>query len=189
MANFSVAIPVILLHEGGLSDVPQDPGGITNYGISIMFTTQIFPLLGVQLSFPIPTTPDGIRALTKDQAVEIYRKCWWDYFHYGLLNNDLIATKIFDMAVNMGPPTKKSARIGPAHEIAQRAANACGADLKVDGDFGGKTLAAINLVPPRVYIDALCKAHADFYLGLIEANPQRFGVFKGGWLKRAADPF
>jgi len=31
---FDQAVEVILKHEGGLADNPNDPGGITNFGIS-----------------------------------------------------------------------------------------------------------------------------------------------------------
>ena len=34
MAEFSLAIPIVLENEGGYVDDPNDPGGETNFGIS-----------------------------------------------------------------------------------------------------------------------------------------------------------
>ncbi|HHV62978.1 MAG TPA: hypothetical protein GXX51_10120 [Firmicutes bacterium] len=48
-----------MTHEGGLPEDPRDPGGITKFGISL----RSYPSLGA----------DGIRNLTHDQAIAIYR--------------------------------------------------------------------------------------------------------------------
>jgi lysozyme family protein len=37
MSDFNQAVKVILQHEGGYVDNPNDPGGATNYGISLRF--------------------------------------------------------------------------------------------------------------------------------------------------------
>ena len=37
MSLFELAIPVVLKHEGIMSDDGEDPGGITHYGISLRF--------------------------------------------------------------------------------------------------------------------------------------------------------
>jgi lysozyme family protein len=48
----------VLLVEGGLVNHPNDPGGVTNFGISL----RAYPQLG----------ESGIRALTRDDAARIY---------------------------------------------------------------------------------------------------------------------
>ncbi|WP_425526518.1 glycosyl hydrolase 108 family protein [Xanthomonas oryzae] len=50
----------MLSHEGGYVNDPRDPGGETQWGIS----KRAYPEL-------------NIRALTRDQAIEIYRRDYW----------------------------------------------------------------------------------------------------------------
>lgn len=59
-ANFQRAIPILLEEEGGLVDDPNDPGGLTKYGIS-------------QRSYP----GEDIRALTPEAAATIYARDYW----------------------------------------------------------------------------------------------------------------
>lgn len=58
--DFDKAIDFVLRWEGGLADHEADPGGLTNFGIS-------------QRSYP----DLDIRNLTREQAVEIYRRDYW----------------------------------------------------------------------------------------------------------------
>ena len=57
---FQRCILFVLDQEGGYVNDPRDPGGETNFGIS-------------KRSYP----DVDIRALTKPQAIEIYRKDYW----------------------------------------------------------------------------------------------------------------
>jgi len=41
MARFEDALPTVLRHEGLYSEDPADPGGATNYGISLRFLRQL----------------------------------------------------------------------------------------------------------------------------------------------------
>ena len=54
MTLFDIAIDFVLSQENGLADDPKDPGGITNFGISL----RSYPDLGA----------DGIRSLTRSAA-------------------------------------------------------------------------------------------------------------------------
>ncbi len=83
-ANFNRCMEQVFAFEGGLSNDPDDPGGLTNYGIS-------------QRSYP----KEDIRGMTKARATAIYRRDYWnavrgDDLPAGL---DLVA---FDAAVNSG---------------------------------------------------------------------------------------
>ncbi len=78
------SIRMIIRHEGGYVDDPDDPGGRTKYGIS----QRAYPDL-------------DIAALTVDDAAEIYRRDYWDRVR----GDDLppaVAHVVFDAAVNMG---------------------------------------------------------------------------------------
>ena len=74
----------ILQAEGGLVDNPNDPGGLTKYGIS-------------QAAFP----ELDIRALTPEQAIAIYATNYWEPAKCPALPPPL-ALVHFDAAVNCG---------------------------------------------------------------------------------------
>lgn len=78
MANYQLIIPIILKHEGGLTDDPYDRGGITNYGISLKFaqSTKDKELLDIDKDGDIDR--EDIKKLTKERAIEVYKKHFWD---------------------------------------------------------------------------------------------------------------
>lgn len=82
--NFDAAFDRVIAHEGGLSDDPQDPGGLTKYGIS-------------QRAYP----DEDIRGLTIMRARELYRRDYWDRVQGDQLPA-WIAGQVFDAAVNSG---------------------------------------------------------------------------------------
>lgn len=83
--SFETAVEFVLSKEGGLSDDPEDPGGLTQWGIS-------------QRSYP----KLDIRNLTRDEAKEIYRRDYWDKCRCEELPPGLDLL-VFDSAVNQGP--------------------------------------------------------------------------------------
>ena len=111
---FDWAIEVILKHEGGYVDHPNDPGGKTNFGIS----KRAYPDL-------------DIKNLTRQKAKEIYKSDYWDPLNLELISNANICLDIFDMAVNSG----KSRAVKMAQKLA-------GTDE--DGGMGVITAKAIN---------------------------------------------
>lgn len=87
MTPFGRAVEFVLSYEGGLSDDPQDSGGLTHFGIS----QKTYPHL-------------DIRNLTREGAIEIYRDDYWQKCKCDQLPAHL-ALIAFDSAVNQGPPT------------------------------------------------------------------------------------
>ena len=87
MGDFHRCIDRILAEEGGLSDHPSDPGGLTQYGIS-------------QRSYP---TLD-IAGLTLDDAKALYRRDYWNCLHGDQLPSGLDVL-LLDCAINQGPVT------------------------------------------------------------------------------------
>jgi lysozyme family protein len=85
MANFEAALQRVLRWEGGLVDDPNDPGGLTKFGIS-------------QRSYP----QLDIRTLTLDQAGHIYRRDYWDGVGGTFFVDQRLAAAVFDAAVNHG---------------------------------------------------------------------------------------
>jgi len=158
--RFLRAVEVVLAHEGGYVNDPADPGGETKYGIS----KRQYPEL-------------DIASLTRKQAIEIYRRDWWDKYGYGRLASSAIATKVFDLSVNVGPRR--------AHEMLQRALHAVGRrDVVVDGIIGPQTISAANAAPPDALLAALRAEAAAYYRQLIERNPA-LKKYERGWLNRA----
>ena len=82
--SFEKAVEFALSFEGGYSNDPVDPGGETNYGIS----KRAYPTL-------------DIKNLTREDAVAIYRRDYWDACGCDSMAGPL-ATCVFDTAVNCG---------------------------------------------------------------------------------------
>lgn len=165
MSRFSEAIEYVLENEGGYTNDKQDRGGCTNFGISLN-TIVTMPEFGIK-------NCEDIKTLTREQAKKIYYMVWWK-FEYIL--NQQVATKMFDIFVNLPP--------GSANRLYQRAANACGAQLKVDGIYGALTEAAINKLDPKAYLMELVDQLHSYYNKVVEARPEQ-AVFIRGWLQRA----
>lgn len=91
--NFDNALKLVLVHEGGWSDHPRDPGGATMKGI----TLAVF-----QRHYGTNKTKDDLRNISDEQLKAIYRtdywnKCLCDEIALGL------DYAVFDAAVNSGP--------------------------------------------------------------------------------------
>ena len=120
LTDFKDIIEIVLAHEGGYVNDPKDPGGETNYGIAKR------------------SHPDvNIKKLTKKQAIEIYKKYYWDGNKVDELPSSLKHI-YFDMCINMGKRR--------AVKVLQKATNNKGSHLKVDGGLGPVTLEAIQKV-------------------------------------------
>ena len=156
LVNFDDIIEVVLHHEGGYVNDPDDPGGETNFGIAKR------------------SHPDvDIANLTKDGAKEIYKEHYWDRNKVEDLPEDLRHI-YFDMCVNQGR--------GRAVKIMQRAANAKGADLVVDGGMGPKTIAAMD----GVELQRVRAYRVKYYADLVTRKPD-LEKFYFGWFRRALE--
>lgn len=171
MASFEKSIPIILLHEGGFT---VDHAGATNYGISLRWLAGQ-GLIG-DYDDDGDVDADDIRIMTKEQATELYREFWWDRHGYARIDDQTIATKVFDLAVNMGP--------SQAHKLLQRSLVKLGQSLRIDGIFGPRSAAATNSVPAQALLANLRALAGDFYMSLIDKNPN-FAKYRSGWLRRA----
>ena len=178
MSNFEKAVEKVLEHEGGYVDHKADPGGATNYGISLRFVKQSTGIdLDVDGDGDIDA--DDIKAMTPDQAKEIYKTEFWEKYGYDKIEDAGVATKVFDMCVNMGPRQ--------AHKLVQRACNAVAGtgNLVEDGILGNKSLESVNDINLNSsLLDPIRSAQSDFYKSLAAQKP-RLQVFLKGWLKRA----
>ena len=158
-ALFEKAITLVLKHEGGYVNDPNDLGGETKYGIS----KRSYPHL-------------DIKTLTVEQAIEIYRRDWWDKYRYGDIKDQDVATKVFDLSVNMGPAT--------AHRLLQEALVFLDYPVEIDGIIGPQTIAAANKADPRRLLQVLRWLAAHHYYRIAAQRPQS-RAFLLGWLGRA----
>jgi lysozyme family protein len=178
MADFEKAIPVILAHEGGYVNHPNDPGGATNFGVSLRFLAE-HPEMG-DFDGDGDVDVEDIRNMSVDDAKNVYRKLWWEKYKYGQIIDQTIATKVLDLSVNMGAKR--------AHILLQTALNkAFGLKLTVDGILGPASIGVINACSDdteQTLLTAYCDEAFGFYQRLIDKNP-KFKVFEKGWKKRA----
>jgi len=160
---FTRAIDRLLGDEGSYVDNPADPGGETKFGI----TRREYPDL-------------DIAALTRTDAVAIYFRDWWQRYRYSELPGP-IATKVFDLAVNIGPDH--------AVRCLQRALRACGRRVLEDGVLGRATTTAVVAANQLAMLAALRAEAAGYYraLAALERGKRADGdqEFLNGWLNRA----
>lgn len=169
--KFKYAVSVVLNHEGGLVDDPNDYRGITNFGITIDSLAES-KLLSV-INNPI----QYLKNLNEDQAINFYEHYIWNPNHYELIADRQIATKVFDMTVNMGKEQ--------SHKILQRSVNLMSKDpILVDGIIGVETLKETNLLPSDYLHQELREQQTAFYKLLVKEDPTQ-KIFLEGWLNRA----
>jgi lysozyme family protein len=170
----------IVAREGGYVDDPDDPGGATNFGVTIHTMRR----LGLDLTRDGVVDALDVRALTRDQAVALFIDHYYQRPGIARLPQSL-QPSVFDMYVNAGSNAVK---------ILQRLLREMGQEIEVDGVIGPQTAAAAEAAAkaaPDHIADAYGIARRNYYLRLADARPEsrkfarsRTGG-KGGWIKRA----
>lgn len=170
---FQSCIDSILEHEGGLSIDKRDPGGVTQWGISLRYLRSI----GHDVNGDGKIDKEDIIGLPIKGAEGIYRKYWWDKFRYSGFNELIVVEKVFDMAVNMGSMT--------AHKLLQIAINRLREQpIKVDGLLGGQTFGAANGLDSHELRQQLRECAEHRYIEILAANPAMEWC-RNGWMNRA----
>lgn len=168
----------IVAREGGFVNDPDDPGGATNFGVTIHTLRRLRP--GQQIGV------EHVRALTRQDAIEIYVEHYFKRPRIAELPEPLWAT-VFDMYVNAG---------ANAVRILQRLMIQMGLDISVDGVIGPQTIAAAHRaydMAPAHLVDAYGIARRDYYYRLADQRPasrkfaRRRDGGKGGWITRAEE--
>ena len=168
--------------EGGLTDHPNDKGGITKYGVSLAFLSDlaqtqagrdVLDRMGIRL----PVTRETIRALTPDHAASLFKWQFWDRLRCDDLQ-PRTALIIYDAAVNHGPARSV--------KLVQQACNIISTrdKLVVDGALGPLTRSALKANnTPTMHAQAI-EQRRRFYRNIVDNNPSQ-AVFLRGWLNRA----
>lgn len=121
--DFNRAFDLLITHEGGFVNHPDDPGGATMYGV----TEKVARSQGYT---------GQMKNLTLDFAKQVYCKLYWDACRCDLMP-DVLRYPLFDAAVNSGPVQ--------AIKWLQVAAG-----VKPDGIIGPITQQTVNVLPAQV---------------------------------------
>lgn len=154
--NFARALALVLKHEGGFVNHPDDPGGATNKGITIGTFRRYVKKNG---------TVADLKAITNAQVASVYRKQYWDAVRGDELP-DGVDYAVFDFAVNSGP--------GRAARYLQAIVG-----VQQDGMIGPGTLAAVKAKNAKAIVSELCDDRMRFLQGL-----PTWRTFGKGWTRR-----
>ena len=157
-ANFESALQAVLHHEGGFVNHPDDPGGMTNLGVTKKVWEE---WVGHNVD------EKQMRALTPEQVAPLYKTKYWNKVR----GDDLptgVDYAVFDAAVNSGP--------GRAAKWLQGCVG-----VEQDGGIGPKTLLAVAAADPTQLIEDYAKRRLSFLMDL-----PHWGTFGKGWSRRVA---
>ncbi len=155
-ANFSKCLDMLLHHEGGFVNHPDDPGGMTNLGV----TKAVY-----EKYIKRNATEAEMRALTKIDVSPIYRSNYWDRGHCDDLPSG-VDWSVFDWGVNSG--------MGRAAKALQRVVG-----VTADGAIGPMTIKATHNMKPQEVIVKMHSSRQSFYESLTN-----FKTFGRGWSRR-----
>ena len=160
MTNFYKCLEMILHHEGGYINHPEDPGGMTNMGV----TKRVYEeWVGYAVS------EHTMKNLKESDVAPIYKKNYWDRLKCDQLPEGLDLC-VFDFGVNAGT--------GRAAKYLQMLIGAT-----KDGAIGPKTLA---LVDEYVSLHGVPEAIDDYQDNRQKyyEKLKTFETFGRGWTRR-----
>ncbi|KHQ51085.1 glycoside hydrolase family 108 protein [Mameliella alba] len=158
--NFDRALALVLQHEGGYVNHPDDPGGATNRGVTQRTYNAWLRRRG--------ELAQDVRNITTPEVHAIYRAQYWDIVRGDDLPNGLDYA-VFDFAVNSGPRR--------ATEFLQRILG-----VEVDGALGEVTLAAAHEADAIGTIADLCDNRLAWLKRL-----RHWPTFGRGWSRRVSE--
>ena len=165
MADFNLAIPFTLAHEGGYFFNPVT-GECVNRGLTHWF------LRGVGFLAPLPRSvpaTDAEKLIVQNLSLAttdtLYYVYFWKPNRCGEIQDQNVAAKFFDLCVNTGSQE--------ACLILQRAIHQAipldeqhftlASAVTTDGEIGPKTLAAANVCDPAALMAAIRSEGSSFY--------------------------
>lgn len=159
--NFEKCLAMLLEHEGGFVNHPEDPGGMTNLGI----TKRTMEKYLAEQGDPMELDENYMQLLTPEMVAPIYREKYWDKVMGDRLPAG-VDWAVFDWAVNSGPAR--------AAKALQKAIGAT-----ADGIIGARTLAQLGKFDPIDVIKDIAVDRQKFY-----ENLSTFQTFGKGWTSR-----
>jgi len=144
--------------ESSYTNHPSDPGGPTNFGITIEdYRRYVKP----------DATAADVKAMKVEEAKAIYKARYWDAMHCDELPVG-VDYAVFDFGVNSG--------VSRAAKVLQRTL-----DVAADGIICGETLKAAIAADPKTLIASICDERLSFLKRL-----KTWPVFGTGWGRRVS---
>jgi lysozyme family protein len=159
-ATYEACLARLLAHEGGYTNHPADPGGPTNFGITIHdYRRYVKP----------GASAADVKAMTMDEAKAIYRAKYWDAQRCDELPAG-VDYAVFDYGVNSG--------IGRSGKVLRRMLNLADNTSAVSD----AVIAAACARDAGQLIGAICDERLRFLKSL-----KTWSVFGKGWGRRVAE--
>jgi lysozyme family protein len=158
--TYDICLARLLQHEGGYTNHPSDPGGPTNFGITIYdYRKYVRP----------QARAADVKAMTVDEAKAIYRAKYWDAQRCDELPAG-VDYAVFDYGVNSG--------IGRSGKVLRRMLGLADNTSTVSD----AAIAQASARDAKQLIGAICDERLRFLKSL-----KTWGVFGKGWGRRVAD--
>jgi lysozyme family protein len=158
--NYDESISRVLRHEGGYTNHPQDPGGPTNWGITIHDARKYWK--------PNATAAD-VKDMPLAVAKTIYRQRYWNIQSCDMLE-DGVDYAMMDYGVNSG--------VGRSGKVLRRLLRMSDATSAVTPDV----IRAANLKDAQQLAAAICDERLAFLKSL-----KTWPTFGGGWGRRVTE--
>lgn len=179
---FETAHAHVAKWEGGFFDHPSDPGGVTNYGVSLMFLKSL-SLIDADIDGDGDIDRADVLKITKQNAKSLFRKYFWDIPHAATLP-PLVSVAFYDLAVNAGT--------GRSAIVVQQAINQLvpGSIARLAPNLGPLTRKHTHLLSDSgrqlELAETILEQRAAWYQRLASAKKSS-AVFLKGWLNRTLD--
>jgi lysozyme family protein len=157
--NFDACLAHLLKHEGGFVNHKDDPGGVTNLGV-----TQAVWEDWIDRT----VSEENMKALTPNKVAPLYREMYWDRIKGDKLPAG-VDYCVFDAAVNSG--------VSRAAKWLQTTVGAV-----ADGAIGEQTLKQVLLTNPQMIIDKYSAIRLEFLKGR-----STWPTFGKGWERRVKE--
>ncbi|EBU7380670.1 hypothetical protein DK046_21810 [Salmonella enterica subsp. enterica serovar Bredeney] len=173
---FSKISSVILRHEGGYVNDPNDRGGETNMGITIATWRAYAPIdLGIE------ATSSTLRNMTKEQAEIIYYNHYWEPKGFCKIENTKVALIVYDWTITSGRAVKQIRKM--LHDKYNNR-------LIVNNIMDDDMIHCINAVEDQEQLLLrIAEIRKDYYRSLTITNgePNAQIKFLNGWINRVDD--
>jgi len=165
MADVKYLAPFILKWEGGFVNDPDDLGGATNMGVTMVTYKEYCRRKGR----PEPTV-DDLKHLSNDEWLDILKSMYWDRWKADFIKNQSIANILVDWVWASG---KYGVKI-PQELLG----------VTADGIVGNNTLAAVNNYPSQHELfDKIKQARLDYIDDICKKRPTN-EKYRRGWCNR-----
>ncbi|MFX3533250.1 hypothetical protein L1R48_07670 [Klebsiella pneumoniae] len=173
---FSKISSVILQHEGGYVNDPNDRGGETNMGITIATWRAYAPSdLGIE------ATTNTLRNMTKEQAEIIYYNHYWEPKGFCKLETIKIALMLYDWTITSGRAVT---------QVRKMLHNEYNINLVVSNTMDDDMIHCINAIEDQEQLlSRIAEVRKEYYRSLTITNgePNTQVRFLTGWINRVND--